>query len=112
MGALRRQVAGSVPHGPEIAANLPADYTLTAGVSNWWGAGLAALLSHETGEALMLSPAEETAALQAVVAAGGLDGCTGRQLLTVDGLPLQVHLSRRAALKQLLNSCRVPQSAP
>lgn len=106
MGALRRQVACGVPHGPEIAAREPADYTLTAGVSNWWGAGLAALLSYETGKALMLSGEAEAETLRAVVAAGGLDGCTGRHTLTVDSLPLAVHLERRAALEQLLEACR------
>lgn len=104
MGALREQVAASVPHGEKIAALLPADYTLTAGVSNWWGAGLAALLSYETGKRLLLGAAEAEDLLRAVVEAGGVDGCTGRQDMTVDRLPLEVHQGRRQALEELLDA--------
>ena len=102
MGALREQVAASVPYGAEIAARLPADYTLTSGVSNWWGAGLAALLSYKTGEDLLLNPEKGQELLRAVVEAGGVDGCTGMRAMTVDGLPLQVHQDRRRALRRLL----------
>lgn len=106
MGALRQQVIRKVPFGEQIAACQWADYTLTAGVSNWWGAGLAALLSRKTGRWLLLSAQEETAVLRAVIKAGGVDGCTGLPEESVDGLPLAVHLQRRAALEQLLRQER------
>ena len=104
MGTLRGQVARSVPHGEMIAAQLPADYTLTSGVSNWWGAGLAALLSYETGRELLIGDAEAHALLRAVLEAGGVDGCTGTSTMTVDGLPLHVHQDRRRALRRLLDA--------
>lgn len=108
MGTLRGLVARSVPHGEEIAAWLPADYTLTSGVSNWWGAGLAALLSYESGKDLLISDEEACALLLAVMEAGGVDGCTGMHTMTVDGLPLSAHQDRRQALRRLLDTFQNP----
>ncbi|MBU5625926.1 DUF4392 domain-containing protein [Oscillibacter sp. MSJ-2] len=102
MGALYGEVCAHVPHGVEIAAVEPAQFTLAAGVSNWWGAGLAALLSHATGRELMLSEQGETELLRAIVGAGAVDGCTGRRTMSVDGLELSAHLKVRRALMQLL----------
>lgn len=102
MGALAETVRREVPCGETIAAVQAADYTLTAGVSNWWGPGIAALLSHETGRPLLRSGIEERAALAAVVAAGGVDGCTGHPEMSVDALPLAVHLAVRQALAAAL----------
>lgn len=102
MGALLPQITAGVPHGAEIAAALPAQYTLVAGVSNWWGPGLAALLSHMTGHSLMLSESEDEALLRAVVSAGAVDGCTKERALTVDGHPLEVQLEIRRRLAALL----------
>ena len=95
MGALLPQIVAGVPHGAEIAAVQEAQYTLVAGVSNWWGPGLSALLSHASGRPLMLSSLEEAALLRTVSAAGGVDGCTGEHGLSVDGLPLEFHLTIR-----------------
>ena len=102
MGALLPEIAAGVPHGAEIGAVLPAQYTLAAGVSNWWGPGLAALLSHETGRNLMLTQAEDQALLQAVVDAGAVDGCTKERTLSVDGYPVTVQLELRRRLEELL----------
>jgi len=102
MGALR--ALAPRPHGQAIAAVQPADYALTAGVSNWWGPGLAALLSHETGRQLLPTAERETAILQAVVDAGGVDGCDGQSALRVDGLPLEANLERLVALAALLEA--------
>jgi len=100
MGAL--QDLAPRPRGQAIAAARPADYALTAGVSNWWGPGLAALLSYGTGRWLLPPAERETAILQAVVDAGGVDGCGGQSALRVDGLPLEAHLERLGALSALL----------
>lgn len=107
MGALR--ALAPRPGGCDIAAALPADYALTAGVSNWWGPGLAALLSYGTGRWLLPSRERETAILQAVVDAGGVEGRQGLSALSVDGLPLEVHLERLDALASLLGEAGIPQ---
>lgn len=101
MGALLPEIAAGVPHGTEIGAVLPAQYTLAAGVSNWWGPGLAALLSHETGRTLLLTLEEDQALLEAVVDAGAVDGCTKERALSVDGYPLPVQLELRGRLAEL-----------
>jgi len=102
MGKYRDEIVRSVPCGENIAAVLSADHVLTAGVSNWWGPGLAALLSHKTGKNLLKGPDTEIRALRAVLNAGGLDGCSGRDEMTVDALPLDFHLERRKLVQDLL----------
>lgn len=103
MGKYQDLVVQQVNHGEQIAAKLAADHVLTAGVSNWWGPGLAALLSRKTGKDLLLGADTEERALRAVVAAGGLDGCTAKPTISVDGLDLAVHLERRALVRALLD---------
>ena len=92
MGCYRSQIEEKVPHGDLICADQCCTYPLAAGVSNWWGWGLAALLSAESGKMLLPTDEEETALLEAVLAAGGLDGVTKEPTMTVDNLTLAQHL--------------------
>ena len=92
MGCYRSWIEATVPPGDLICANQPSTYPLAAGVSNWWGWGLAALLSARTGKELLPSDEEETSLLEAVLAAGGLDGVTKESTLSVDNLTLAQHL--------------------
>lgn len=92
MGSFRREIEAFVPFGREICSQLSADYALAGGVSNWWGIGAAALLSRETQEFLLPSEEQETEMLRRVLQAGGVDGATGLREMTVDRLPLAVHL--------------------
>lgn len=92
-------VAANVPMGGTIAARLCSDYALVSGVSNWWGLGIAAMLSLIHGRDLLPSDAEETALLRATVDAGAVDGITKRAEMTVDNLPLAKHLEILRALR-------------
>lgn len=65
---------------------------MASGVSNWWGIGAAALLSRETQKFLLPDEEQETEMLRRVLQAGGADGATGLREMTVDRLPLAVHL--------------------
>lgn len=103
MGKYKSDVVKCVAHGDEIAASLAADHVLTAGVSNWWGAGISALLSYKTGKNLLVGANTEQAALKAMIEAGSLDGCSAKPEMTVDSLPINTHLERRALVQQLLN---------
>ena len=76
MGTFRREILAGVPHGELICTAEAADLTLASGVSNWWGWGIASLLSLELGRNLLPSDLTETELLRRVVAAGGVDGCT------------------------------------
>ena len=42
MGRVQEKVQQFITNGPEIACTVPADYTITAGVSNWGGWAIAA----------------------------------------------------------------------
>lgn len=108
MGALRAAVEAHVPHGKALAAVERAEFTLVSGVSNWWGWGAAALLSAATGRRLLPSPEEELRALSAVVASGGVDGCTGAAALSVDALPLFVHQEQLRRIEDALGAAPAP----
>ena len=99
MGALRSYIEAGVPCGELICADLTADYTLAAGVSNWWGWGIAALLSLRLGRDLLPSDGQESRLLDAVVRAGGVDGVTRRRECTVDSLSLEQNLDVLRALR-------------
>lgn len=100
MGTFRSQIQDHVPCGEKICAHQSSSCTLASGVSNWWGWGLSALLSLAYGNMLLPTEAEEARLLETVVAAGAVDGCTKRQALTVDAIPLEKHL-------KLLNQVRL-----
>ena len=55
------------------------------------------------GRLLLPSPAEEFQVLSAVVAAGGVDGCTHAAELTVDAQPLASH---QALLRRIADALR------
>lgn len=92
MGTYRRQVEAGVPCGDLICTEDGADITLASGVSNWWGWGIASLLSLEAGRLLLPDSNTEQEMLHRVVMAGGVDGCTKEPTETVDHLELSVHL--------------------
>ena len=103
MGALRPLIEERVPHGERICADEAADVPLIAGVSNWWGWGIAAICSLISGKDLLPSPEMEQKVLRAVIASGGADGCTGKGEETVDGLPAALHISLLEELRQIRN---------
>lgn len=103
MGTFHDEVAAHVPCGDVICAEESADLTLASGVSNWWGWGMAALLSLQNKKNLLPTEAEETELLHRVVLAGGVDGCTKENIDTVDNLPLDTHLSVLRAVCDLLS---------
>lgn len=112
MGAFRPQIIANVPCGAEICACESADIALASGVSNWWGWGLAALLSVETGHFLLPPEEQEVNLLRRVIGAGGVDGCTKERTLTVDHLGLDVHLSILRAVTKLTKNHSFPSPAP
>lgn len=101
MGTFSREIAASVPCGQLICTEESSDITLAGGVSNWWGWGIASMLSVKTEHFLLPSPTEETELLRRVVCAGGVDGCTKENTLTVDNLSLDIHLSVLESVSRL-----------
>ena len=103
MGTYYDQVAEHVPCGDIIGTAEGADLALASGVSNWWGWGIAALLSLQAGKNLLPSEFEETELLHRVVLAGGVDGCTKENVDTIDNLPLDAHLALLRDVIALVN---------
>lgn len=87
LGGLRAQLGERITHGELIFCATTADLVVPAGISNWGGYALAAALSLLSGKALLRSPAHERRVVEAMVAAGAVDGCTRQRALSVDGLP-------------------------
>lgn len=86
LGSLRDELRRHIPLGDRIFAATPADYAIPAGVSNWGAFALIAALSLLSGQRLLHPPTHERAVLEALLAAGAVDGCTKKRELTVDGL--------------------------
>ena len=86
LGGLREQLKGGIDHGELIFCATAADYVVPAGISNWGAYALVAALSVISGKQLLRPPEHERTILQAMIAAGAVDGCTRQQALSVDGL--------------------------
>jgi hypothetical protein len=86
LGSLRDSLSGHVEYGETIFSVTAADHVIPAGISNWGAYALAAALSMLTGQLLIRIPQDERSVLEAMVAAGAVDGCTKQCALSVDGL--------------------------
>ncbi len=86
LGGLRDELSGRISHGELIFSVAAADHVIAAGISNWGAYALTAALALVSGRLLLRSPDHERAALDAIVRAGAVDGCTKRRELSVDGL--------------------------
>ncbi len=108
MGNYIELIGKHVRCGARIAAAKTSDVALVAGVSNWWGWGLAAILSALEGRDLMTGRADELRCLAAAAAVGAVDGVSGKSELSVDGVLLggidEVHAPLRAALREALKN--------
>ncbi len=105
MGNFRSMIEQRVDRGDVICADAPADFTLTSGVSNWWGWGIRAVLSAITGRDLMPTDEQENRLLRAVVYNGCVDGVTGEAVLTVDHLSQEENLR---VLHELRDALQMP----
>ena len=76
---------------------------LPVDVSNWGGYGLACMLSVSEGIWLGHSPEEELAMVEAMIAAGAVDGVTGRSTVSVDGMDIAVHQEVVGRIGEIFN---------
>lgn len=106
MGLVAARVAATVDHGQVIASIVPCDHLVVAGVSNWGAYGLVAALSLLAGRDLLPTPDDARAHVARIVAAGAVDGVTGRAEVTVDGLPIERTLDLLEALRRVLRATR------
>jgi len=86
LGGLREAFKERVAHGELIFCATAADYVIPAGISNWGACALTAALSLLAGRPLLHPAAHERRVLEALLAAGAVDGCTRQPTLSVDGI--------------------------
>jgi D-glutamate cyclase len=99
-------VAKNIPNGDLIHCRVPTDHLIVAGVSNWGAYALAAgvyVLRNEKPPANLFDPDYERKILQVMVDAGPLvDGVTGRQEATVDGLSWDEYVKPLIRMREIL----------
>jgi D-glutamate cyclase len=99
-------VAANVPDGGRIHCVVPAEFLVVAGVSNWGAYALAAglfVLRGERPPAGLFDPDAELRTLETMVKEGPLvDGVTGRQTATVDGLTWDEYVKPLVRLREIL----------
>ena len=84
-------------------ADLTCDYPLAAGVSNWWGWGIAALISLNMGRNILPSYEEEERILKAMLSAGAIDGITKETQMSVDNISFEDNMEFLRNINQLVD---------
>ena len=101
-------IVKNIPNGDLIHCRVPTDHLIVAGVSNWGAYALAAglfVLSGVTPPAGLFDPDRELAILEVMVRDGPLvDGVTGKQTATVDGLTWEEYIRPLLQIRAILES--------
>lgn len=98
MGHLRDSLMDRINLGELIFCDTEADHVIPAGISNWGAYALAASLAVLSGKAILIKPEDELAVLEAQVAVGAVDGCTRKNEVSVDGVPIADYLETVSAI--------------
>ncbi len=94
MGAVKAAVAEHIPHGEVLCAEMATDVLLPAGVSNWGCYAIVAALAIMRNDPALAHTAEAERRLLAFSPSAGLvDGMSGMQDATADGMHPDVHAS-------------------
>ena len=101
-------IVKNIPNGDLIHCRVPTDHLIVAGVSNWGAYALAAglfVLLDRKPPADLFDPDRELAILEAMVREGPLvDGVTGEQTATVDGLTWEEYSRPLLEIRRILDS--------
>lgn len=100
-------IASNIPDGLSVHCQTVTDYLIVAGVSNWGAyalaAGVALLRGLPCGSVELFATDAELPVLRVMVKYGPLvDGVTGRQEATVDGLPWDVYAAPLVRIREIL----------
>ena len=98
MGHLRDSLMDRINLGELIFCDTEADHVIPAGISNWGAYALAASLAVLSGTPILIRPEDELAVLEAQVAVGAVDGCTRKNDVSVDGVPIGDYLQTVSAI--------------
>lgn len=77
---------GNIMYDEEFCCSIKSDFCICAGVSNWAGYAIAGILSYLSDKNLMVDFNNFDNLLTSIVEAGAVDGVSGKQEATVDGL--------------------------
>lgn len=98
----------NIANGEQIACRVPTDHLIVAGVSNWGAYALAAgiyVLRGVKPPADLFDPDREREILEVMVREGPLvDGVTGKQTATVDGLSWDEYAKPLVRIREILES--------
>lgn len=101
-------IRNNIPNGGLIACRVPTDYLIVCGVSNWGAYALAAgvfVLRGVKPPADLFDPDREREILEVMVREGPLvDGVTGKQTATVDGLTWEEYVKPLVRIREILES--------
>ena len=101
-------VVKNIPNGDLIHCRVPTDHLIVAGVSNWGAYALAAgvfVLRGVTPPADLFDPDREREILEVMVREGPLvDGVTGKQTATVDGLTWDEYVKPLVRIREILEA--------
>lgn len=101
-------IVKNIPNGDLIHCRVPTDHLIVAGVSNWGAYALAAgvfVLKGVTPPADLFDPDREREILEVMVREGPLvDGVTGQQTATVDGLTWDEYVKPLVRIGEILKS--------
>ena len=104
MACLMPHMGEVLPEFRSCLSTVPSTVALPVDVSNWGAYALACLMSCREGRWLGHDPEEERAMLEGMAAAGAVDGVTGSNELSVDGLGIEEHLKVVARLKEIFDN--------
>lgn len=98
----------NIPNGDLIHCHVPTDHLIVCGVSNWGAYALAAgvyVLRRVKPSADLFDPDREREILEVMVREGPLvDGVTGQQTATVDGLTWEEYVKPLVRIREILES--------
>lgn len=101
-------IVKNIPNGDLIHCRVPTDHLIVAGVSNWGAYALAAgvyVLRGVKPPADLFDPDREREILEVMVREGPLvDGVTGKQTATVDGLTWEEYVKPMIRIRDILES--------
>jgi hypothetical protein len=101
-------IVKNIPNGDLIHCRVPTDHLIVAGVSNWGAYALAAgvyVLRGVTPPPDLFDPDREREILEVMVREGPLvDGVTGKQTATVDGLTWEEYAQPLIRIREILAS--------
>ncbi|MBN9117791.1 MAG: DUF4392 domain-containing protein [Planctomycetes bacterium] len=101
-------IVKNIPNGDLIHCRVPTDHLIVAGVSNWGAYALAAgvyVLRGVKPSADLFDPDREREILEVMVREGPLvDGVTGKQTATVDGLTWDEYAKPLVRIREILES--------